>query len=77
MENLVRVELTSDEALVLFEFLTRFQTQETLTIQHPAEEQSLWNLQCLLEKKLLEPWLSNYEELLQAARRSLSFEDVD
>ncbi len=32
MKNAIRIELLSDEALVLFEFLTRIQTDETLTI---------------------------------------------
>ena len=71
MENAVRIELTSDEALVLFEFLTRFETEETLAIQHRAEEQSLWNLQCLLEKQLVEPFRSDYGERLHAARKRL------
>jgi hypothetical protein len=44
------LDLTEDEGLVLYEILSRYVTCDSLTIEHPAEQQVLWNLQCLLEK---------------------------
>ena len=65
------IEHTSDECLVLFEFLQRFSESEALTIQDQAEERALWNLCCLLEKKLSAPFASNYQDQLDQARARL------
>ena len=67
----VRIELTGDEALVLFEFLARFDDHEVLIVQDQAEERALWNLQCLLEKQLVEIFDPNYKALLEAVRGRL------
>lgn len=67
-EDQVSVSLSNAEALVLFEFLSRFSDAEKLTIEDQAEEQVLWALCCLLEKLLVEPLKSNYHELLDTAR---------
>ena len=48
----VRLDLTSDEALVLFELLARFNDDEILSVKDQAEERALWNLHCLLQKQL-------------------------
>ncbi|MEQ1891273.1 MAG: hypothetical protein ABL998_01925 [Planctomycetota bacterium] len=47
----ITLQLSADEALVLFEFLGRFSTQEVLRIEDQAEERAPWNLNCLLEKQ--------------------------
>ncbi len=66
----VQVNLTADEALVLFEFLQRFSNTDKLTLEDQAEERALWNLTCLLEKQSLIPFSSNYaDELFQARAR--------
>jgi len=68
----VRIELTSDEALVLFAFLQRFEEQATLTVQDQAEQRALWNLHCLLEKhQLVESLHLDYQTALSAARDRL------
>jgi len=67
----VQISLTKDEALVLFEMLSRFSETDKLTIEHQSEERALWNFNCLLEKELVEPFKSEYAELLQAARERL------
>ena len=64
----VTVELSSAEALVLFEFLSRFSDDEILTIEHQAEEQVLWEVHESLESFLAEPFAPNYDELLAKAR---------
>jgi len=67
----VRIELTGDEALVLFEFLARFEDRETLIVEDQAEERALWNLHCLLQKQLIEIFDPNYQALVDAARQRL------
>ena len=55
----IDIALTKDEALVLFEFLSRYAETDRLNIEDSAEQQALWNLTCLLEKALTEPFSSN------------------
>ena len=49
----VKITLTSDEALVLFDFLQRFSETEKLEITDQAEERALWNLCCLFRKRTI------------------------
>jgi len=70
-DNQVEISLNSNEALVLFDFLSRFSEQEELIIQDSSEKQALWNLLALLEKQLVEPFASNYAELIENAREAL------
>ena len=67
----VNLELSQDEALVLFALTSRFSDTDKLTIEHQSEERLLWNLCCWLEKELVEPSKANYSELLQQARERL------
>jgi len=72
MENeKVKIELTKDEAIVLFEFLTRFSGNQKLNIEHRAEERALWDLQCLLECELSEIFLPDFDKILSQARERL------
>lgn len=52
----VTLHLSSDEALVLFELLARFEQDETLATEHGGETAALWRLQAALEKALTEPF---------------------
>src|SRR4051812_37165609 len=45
-ENEVTLGLTLNEALVLFEFVSRFSEHDRLSVEHPAEAQVLYNLCC-------------------------------
>ena len=67
----MQLNLTEDEALVLFELLSRFSEDLILGIEDQAEMRALWNLQAVLEQALTEPFLQNYETLLAAARDRL------
>ncbi len=67
-EKKLEVELTAEEALVLFEFLSRFAEDEKLEIIDQAEKEVLMGILCSLESKLAEPFASNYKELLEEAR---------
>ena len=70
-ESAVTIHLTSDEALVLSDFFQRFSDTDKLSLEHQGEAQALWNLCCLLEKELVEPFTPEYQELLDAARETL------
>jgi len=71
----LQLELSSDEALVLFEFVSRFSESDRLAIADQAEARALWNLRCLLQKQLVEPFLPDYTLLLQRARDRVRDED--
>ena len=70
-----QLELSGDEALVLFEFVSRFSESDRLSIADQAEARALWNLCCLLQKQLVEPFSPDYTLLLQRARDRLRDED--
>jgi hypothetical protein len=67
----IKINLTKDEAIVLFEFLSRFSDKDELKIEHQAEERALWNLTCYFERELVEPFSENYGQILDAARERL------
>lgn len=67
----IHLELSADEALVFFEFASRFTDSDELTIGDEAEARVLWNLCGRLEKHLSQPFSPNYPELLAQARRRL------
>ena len=69
MGDPVTIELTGDEALVLFEWLADLDTAKLGVGQ--AEERVLWNIEAILEKSLVEPFASNYVELVEQARRRI------
>ena len=65
------LQLTNDEALVLFDFVARFSETNVLKLEDRAEAQALWNVCCLLEKQLVEPFQDDYSDRLRAARDRL------
>lgn len=64
----MKLELTQDEALVFFEWLSRLDEQDAFPCGHPAEQQVLWSLHAQLEKIMGEPFRANYLELVAQAR---------
>jgi hypothetical protein len=71
----ISINFTKDEALVLFEFLSRFSETDKLSIEHQAEERALWNLTCIFEKELSEPFDKKYGDILSQARERLRDND--
>lgn len=67
----IQLELTRDEALVLFEWLVRTDSQDALPIEDSAEQRVLWNLIGQLERLLHEPFVENYEVILKEAKRKV------
>lgn len=72
-EENVTIKLTRDEALVLFEFLTRYSDDSgELRIIDQSEQRVLWDIQAILESTLTEPINNpNYEERIARARAAV------
>ena len=69
--NQIEIKFSKNEAIILFEFLTRFCEENKLQIEDETEAIVLWNLQCELEKNLIEPFREDYNEIVKEARNSL------
>jgi hypothetical protein len=67
-EEKVHLELSRDEALVLFEWLTRFNKADRRNFEDQAEQRVLWDIEAMLEAVLAEPFDPRYRELLAQAR---------
>jgi hypothetical protein len=67
----IEIIITRAEALVLFEFLAKFDDTNTLHMSDSSEAKVLLKLLGELESKLVEPFYPNYLEILEAARASL------
>ena len=68
----VDIELSKEEALILFEVLSRYSESEELTVCDDAERQSLWNLCSALEKELSEPFSKDWKSALHSAKDKLT-----
>ena len=65
MKDKLSLNLTKNEALVLFDFLSRFnQSENNIIFEDKAEQKIFWTIEALLEKQLTEPFLPNYKTLL-------------
>jgi hypothetical protein len=64
----VALGLSREEALVLFEWLHRFNKGEGHEFADQAEQRVLWDIEAMLESELVEPLDPKYEELLASAR---------
>jgi hypothetical protein len=63
-----QMQLEEDVALVLFEFLARFDETEQLAFEDASEKWALIQLHGELERTLVEPFKPDYQALLRAAR---------
>ncbi|HCY77203.1 MAG TPA: hypothetical protein DHV28_14885 [Ignavibacteriales bacterium] len=68
----INITFTKDEAIVLFDFLSRFSSTNKVTIEHQAENVALWNLCSLIEKEISEPFNPEYKSILEKAKENLS-----
>ena len=68
----INLTFTKDVALVLFEFLARFnQTDHPDIFEDQAEQKTLWILEGQLEKQLVEPFLTDYKDIVNEARNKI------
>ena len=63
----MQIELTQQEALVLFEWLCQNSEKDEL-FAHQAEQYVLWRMEAQLEKALPEPCMPDYWQLVATAR---------
>ncbi len=72
----ISLTITKDEALVLFDFLARFnQTEHPDIFEDQAEQKTLWILEAQLEKQLVEPFKSDYKDIVNKARNKIRDEE--
>jgi hypothetical protein len=74
-EDAVTIQLSGDEALVLFDWIGRFNENGESTFHDQAEERVLWIIEGSLEKVLVAPFAGNYRELLSQARDRLRYSE--
>ncbi|MDN3496934.1 hypothetical protein QL996_13410 [Planococcus sp. APC 4015] len=67
MEGL-RLKLDHNEALVLFDWLARFNKTGEATFVDQAEQRVLSNIEAALESELIEPFDPDYASMVAAAR---------
>jgi hypothetical protein len=68
----VNITLSEDEAFVLFEFFARFAQKNEFHMQSTAEFIAFMGVSEQLEKTLVAPLRSTYQEQLQAAQARLA-----
>ena len=72
----ITLKLSLDEALVLFEFLSRLnETEPKDLFEDQAEEKILSLIEVQLEKQLVEPFMPNYLEIIAKARNNIRDEE--
>lgn len=64
----VSIELSNDEALVLYGWIARFNQQPENEFADQAEQRVLWDIEAILDSKLTAPLASDYEAQLASAR---------
>lgn len=71
-ERIMSLHLSSDEAIVLLEWLINFNQEEHSELfKDQSEKRVLWNLEALLEKSVPEILDPNYLKILARAREKL------
>ena len=70
-EETATIRMTRAEALVLFEFLSRFDQGQQLDIRDKAEELVLWHVHGAFERVLAEPFAADYLKRLEIARETV------
>jgi hypothetical protein len=71
MSDAVAIQLSPDEALVVFDWLSRFNESGDGTFRDQAEQRVLWDIHAALESSLAAPLDSQYDLLLAAARKQV------
>ena len=75
-ENEITVRFTKDEALVLFEFLARFNKEDRRELfEDQAEQKTLWIIEGQLKKVLAEPFDPDYLNIIKDARDRIRDEE--
>ena len=70
--NKYSLEITEDEAIVLFEFFERFGDTDKLEFEHPSEYIALMKVSGQIDKTTAAMFKTNYHELLSEARNRIA-----
>jgi hypothetical protein len=70
-EDNITITLNKKEALLLFDFLSRFNERtNTQDYEYKSDQTVLWNLEAILEAHLSEVFQPNYIEIIDKARKA-------
>jgi hypothetical protein len=65
----VTLELSADQALLLFDWLARTSDAgQPVPFVDQSEQRVFWDMECMLERVMVEPFSADYAFLLEAAR---------
>ena len=67
-DDRVLLELSRDEAIVLFGWVSRLNNAKGVDFEDQAEQRVLWDIEAMLETKLAEVFDPKYDDLLARAR---------
>ena len=71
-EHSIILNLTNEEAIVFFDWLSRFNEADSMKfVDDQAEERVLWDIEASLEKVINESLEEDYVELLSRAREKV------
>ena len=71
-QHAATVQLSTDEALVLFELFARFSATNELRLRHNAEFVALSRISAQIDKAVTAPFDAQYEALLAQARERVA-----
>ena len=66
------LEISEDEALVLFDYFSRFDESDDLSFRHPAEYLALQRLAGQIDRTTSAMFKPDYAQLLSAARERIA-----
>jgi len=72
MSENIAITVTHDEALVLFEFFSRFGDTDDFRLRNNAEFVAFMRISAQLDKSISDMFKPNYSELLHAARERIA-----
>ena len=73
LDQEIDLKLTVAESMVLANLVeTMSRIEDRLTEE---EKRALWNLECVLEKKLTEPFIEDYQGILEQSKKHLQPSD--
>lgn len=65
------LSLTREQAIVLFDWLSREEERDSIPTEHPAEMRVLWEIEAQLEQGLVEPFQPDYPAIVASAREQV------
>lgn len=68
----ISIEISKEDAIVLFEFFERFGEKQEMYFVHPAEYLSLMKVSAQIDKSTSAMFKENYGEILKDARAKIA-----